>query len=76
MAEMPNWTKKCQIRIKIQTTGLKLKVTKYFGWWEKWFIQGWNECENDNTKLRVAEQEEPEELCSLTDLFGSEAWKN
>lgn len=35
MAEMPNWTKKCQIRIKIQTTELKLKIIKYFGLWEK-----------------------------------------
>lgn len=53
MAEIPIWTKKCQIRIKIQTTGLKLKVTKYFGWWEKCFTQGWSECEDDNTKLKI-----------------------
>lgn len=32
------------------------------------------QCENGNTKL--AKQEKPKELGSLTEFFGSEAWKN
>lgn len=32
------------------------------------------QCESGNTKL--AKQEKPKELGSLTECFGSEAWKN
>lgn len=32
--------KRCQIGLKIQIAESQLKVTKYFGQQERWFIQG------------------------------------
>lgn len=50
---MPNWSKKCQIGLKIQIAESQLKVPECFGHQERWFVQGWNDVGRGKQRLRV-----------------------